>query len=517
MSERQPVGTTRGRRGPARRSAVLPAGPGPADAGHAPGRLTMVGTRGASAPGSRGRTTGSRRYSRWARIRAGGGRWSTRSTPSRRTACSTRDRHRDGGAACTIGTGARSSGSIQARTCCGWRAPWRRVRGGRRRSGGEPAVRGCGVRAPDVHVSPALRRRSGGDDARAGAGRKAGRPVAMVEFGVPGGVWRPPWWLYTRIGLPLGGRVVSARWFAVGAFVGPSIERLYARHPVAAVERYWREAGLGDVRTRRMSLGGGVVMRATRRSSAETRPEPPRTPAGAAFSPAFYAAREGGWRDYWTLLHPPYTVWHLSSCSSVQRSRPLPTRGSSPARWSRSGSRSGSAPTRWWAQGPPAADPDPIGGARRARHGGAAGRGRTRPGRGDDARTSLPRVRRRWRGDRHPVCVRGTAGAHGPRLCDRVGRIPGRHRRLCDGRASGADGARGAGGAAAEPRPAATVHARALDPPPGRRGERRDHVRGRLARTDRRAHAHQRPEAALSILWLATFAGALGVLLAHWL
>lgn len=28
--------------------------------------------------------------------------------------------------------------------------------------------------------------------------------------------------------------------------------------------------------------------------------------------PAFYALRGGGWRDWWTLLHPPYTVWHLS-------------------------------------------------------------------------------------------------------------------------------------------------------------------------------------------------------------
>ena len=27
--------------------------------------------------------------------------------------------------------------------------------------------------------------------------------------------------------------------------------------------------------------------------------------------PAFYAARAGGWRDWWTLLHPPYTAWHL--------------------------------------------------------------------------------------------------------------------------------------------------------------------------------------------------------------
>jgi hypothetical protein len=28
--------------------------------------------------------------------------------------------------------------------------------------------------------------------------------------------------------------------------------------------------------------------------------------------PAFYALDSGGWRDYWSLLHPPYTLWHLS-------------------------------------------------------------------------------------------------------------------------------------------------------------------------------------------------------------
>lgn len=31
-----------------------------------------------------------------------------------------------------------------------------------------------------------------------------------------------------------------------------------------------------------------------------------------AVRPAFYALRSGGWRDYVTLLHPPYTLWHLS-------------------------------------------------------------------------------------------------------------------------------------------------------------------------------------------------------------
>jgi hypothetical protein len=33
---------------------------------------------------------------------------------------------------------------------------------------------------------------------------------------------------------------------------------------------------------------------------------------GEAGRPAYYAARPGGWRDWWTLLHPPYTAWHLS-------------------------------------------------------------------------------------------------------------------------------------------------------------------------------------------------------------
>lgn len=132
---------------------------------------------------------------------------------------------------------------------------------------------------------------------------KPGGRIAMVEFGVPEGIWRPAWWAYTRIGLPLAGRVVSAQWSSVGSFLGPSIDRFYERHPLAAVERYWRDAGLADVRTRRMSLGGGVVMSA-RKGAAPAVVE-------LALAPAFYAARTGI-GEYWTLLHPPYTVWHLS-------------------------------------------------------------------------------------------------------------------------------------------------------------------------------------------------------------
>jgi hypothetical protein len=43
---------------------------------------------------------------------------------------------------------------------------------------------------------------------------------------------------------------------------------------------------------------------ATERTPARSSEESPR--------PAFYALRPGGWRDYLTLLHPPYTAWHLS-------------------------------------------------------------------------------------------------------------------------------------------------------------------------------------------------------------
>jgi hypothetical protein len=32
----------------------------------------------------------------------------------------------------------------------------------------------------------------------------------------------------------------------------------------------------------------------------------------ASARPAFYALRPGGWRDYLTMLHLPYTLWHLS-------------------------------------------------------------------------------------------------------------------------------------------------------------------------------------------------------------
>jgi demethylmenaquinone methyltransferase/2-methoxy-6-polyprenyl-1,4-benzoquinol methylase len=82
----------------------------------------------------------------------------------------------------------------------------------------------------------------------------------MLEFGVPSGVWRPLWELYVRVGLPAAGAVVSPAWREVGTFLGPSIRGFYERWPLPALLELWHDAGVRDVRARRLSLGGGVVM-----------------------------------------------------------------------------------------------------------------------------------------------------------------------------------------------------------------------------------------------------------------
>jgi demethylmenaquinone methyltransferase / 2-methoxy-6-polyprenyl-1,4-benzoquinol methylase len=86
---------------------------------------------------------------------------------------------------------------------------------------------------------------------------RPGGVVAMLEFDVPRGVWRPLWELYVRVGLPLAGAVVSPAWREVGGFLGPSIRAFHER---VSLEQLWRDAGLDAVQTRRLSLGGGVVV-----------------------------------------------------------------------------------------------------------------------------------------------------------------------------------------------------------------------------------------------------------------
>jgi demethylmenaquinone methyltransferase / 2-methoxy-6-polyprenyl-1,4-benzoquinol methylase len=89
---------------------------------------------------------------------------------------------------------------------------------------------------------------------------RRGGTIASLEFGLPAWpLWRPLWELYVRVGLPLAGRAISPGWHEVGRFLGPSIRDLYRRLPLPRQLELWREAGIEDVRARRLSLGGGVV------------------------------------------------------------------------------------------------------------------------------------------------------------------------------------------------------------------------------------------------------------------
>lgn len=89
---------------------------------------------------------------------------------------------------------------------------------------------------------------------------RPGGTLAMLEFGLPRGAWRPLWELHVRLALPLAGRLLSPGWHEVGRFLGGSIREFHERFPAAALLALWRAAGIEDVRARRLSLGGGLVV-----------------------------------------------------------------------------------------------------------------------------------------------------------------------------------------------------------------------------------------------------------------
>jgi demethylmenaquinone methyltransferase / 2-methoxy-6-polyprenyl-1,4-benzoquinol methylase len=97
--------------------------------------------------------------------------------------------------------------------------------------------------------------------------RPGGR-IAMLEFHVPAGLWHPLWVLYTRVGLPALGRLVSREWYDVGRFLGPNISDFWRRHPLGELIEIWRAAGIDSVEARVMSVGGGVVMWGVKRDRA---------------------------------------------------------------------------------------------------------------------------------------------------------------------------------------------------------------------------------------------------------
>lgn len=93
---------------------------------------------------------------------------------------------------------------------------------------------------------------------------RPGGTIASLEFCVPRGVWRPPWELYVRVGLPAAGRLVSRGWYDVGRFLGSSIRTFWERWPLERQLQAWADAGVHDVHHRCMSLGGGIVVWGTK-------------------------------------------------------------------------------------------------------------------------------------------------------------------------------------------------------------------------------------------------------------
>jgi len=94
--------------------------------------------------------------------------------------------------------------------------------------------------------------------------RKGGR-IASLEFMLPPNpIARALWRAYTRLAMPVLGRLISRDWYEVGRFLGPSIAELYRRLPLDRQLELWRAAGIERPQARVMSFGGGVVIWGTR-------------------------------------------------------------------------------------------------------------------------------------------------------------------------------------------------------------------------------------------------------------
>lgn len=91
---------------------------------------------------------------------------------------------------------------------------------------------------------------------------RPGATLAHLEFGVPPHrLPRAAWRLYTGAVLPAAGAVAGGpAWWRVGRFLHRSIPDHYRRHPLPELLEMHRAAGLEDLRVRRLSFGGGVVV-----------------------------------------------------------------------------------------------------------------------------------------------------------------------------------------------------------------------------------------------------------------
>src|SRR4029077_14393689 len=170
----------------------------------------------------------------------------------------------------------------------------------RRRRGRPAAVSGRHVRCAHLHLPVSLCRRSRRDATRACPGPATGRLRRRAR--VRGAAERCGARALAALRPcgPAARRAADlARLDERGRLPRAEHRRPLAAHPAAAPGRAVAKGGArgralppSEPRRRDRHLGPPVVSTTAR--------------------PAFYALAPGGWRDYATLLHPPYTLWHLS-------------------------------------------------------------------------------------------------------------------------------------------------------------------------------------------------------------
>ena len=85
--------------------------------------------------------------------------------------------------------------------------------------------------------------------------------MASLEFFVPQNpLVHMLWLVHTRLAMPVASRLLPAGWGTVGSFLGPSISDFYRRHNLRDLWEIWARAGVGELQTKLLSLGGAIVM-----------------------------------------------------------------------------------------------------------------------------------------------------------------------------------------------------------------------------------------------------------------
>ena len=99
--------------------------------------------------------------------------------------------------------------------------------------------------------------------------RPGGQMVSLEFFMPQNPALHALWLLHTRLMMPGVTRFAPRGWRDVGSFLGPSISAFYRDHTLQDVSDMWTAAGVLEVQTKPLSLGGAVVMWGRKEASDE--------------------------------------------------------------------------------------------------------------------------------------------------------------------------------------------------------------------------------------------------------